>query len=162
MRVGAIVAEPLASTSSVSTLECRERAREALAKVGLSPDDARRFPGEFSGGQRQRIAIARATVSRPDLIILDEPVSSQDISVRAQILNLLKDLQDETGAAFLLITHDLSTLRFMCDEVAVMHRGRIVERGATEDVCGAPQAAYTRTLLSSILSIDPDQSQATD
>jgi ABC-type oligopeptide transport system ATPase subunit len=161
MNVGAVVSEPLRSTGSASGSELRERAAEALRKVGLSPDDVRRFPGEFSGGQRQRIAIARAIASRPDLIILDEPVSSQDISVRAQILNLLKDLQDETGAAFLLITHDLSTLRFMCDEVAVMHRGRIVERGAAKQVCEDPQDTYTRTLLASALSIDGNQSPAT-
>ena len=154
MSVGALVAEPLLSTGSTSGAERRDRVAEALRKVGLSPDDTRRFPGEFSGGQRQRIAIARAIASRPDLVILDEPVSSQDISVRAQILNLLKDLQDETGMAFLLITHDLSTLRFMCDEVAVMHRGRIVERGVAAAVCDTPQDAYTRTLLASVLSID--------
>jgi ABC-type oligopeptide transport system ATPase subunit len=154
MNVGEIIAEPLAATGSASATERRERARAALAKVGLSADDAKRFPGEFSGGQRQRIAIARAIASRPDVIVLDEPVSSQDISVRAQILNLLKDLQDETGAGFLLITHDLSTLRFMCDDVAVMHRGRIVERGPAAQVCDNPQDAYTQALLASTLSID--------
>jgi ABC-type oligopeptide transport system ATPase subunit len=154
MSVGEIVAEPLAATGSATAGERRERARTALAKVGLAPDDTKRFPAEFSGGQRQRIAIARAIASRPDVIVLDEPVSSQDISVRAQILNLLKDLQEETGAAFLLITHDLSTLRFMCDDVAVMHRGRIVERGPAAEICNNPQNAYTQTLLASTLSID--------
>ncbi len=154
MSVGEIVTEPLAATGSASAAERRERAQAALSKVGLSPDDVKRFPGEFSGGQRQRIAIARAIASRPDVIVLDEPVSSQDISVRAQILNLLKDLQEETGAAFLLITHDLSTLRFMCDEVAVMHRGRLVERGPASQVCDNPKDSYTRTLLGSTLSID--------
>ncbi len=154
MSVGAIVSEPLLSTGAFSGAQRRQLAGEALARVGLSPDDARRFPGEFSGGQRQRIAIARAIAPQPDLLILDEPVSSQDVSVRAQILNLLKDLQDKTGAAFLLITHDLSTLRFMCDDVAVMHRGRIVEHGTAAQVCVTPRHAYTRTLLSSSLSID--------
>jgi ABC-type microcin C transport system duplicated ATPase subunit YejF len=154
MNVGNIIAEPMAATSAASPAERRERTREALLKVGLSPDDTRRFPGEFSGGQRQRVAIARAIASKPDLIILDEPVSSQDISVRAQILNLLKDLQDETGMGFLLITHDLSTLRFMCDDVLVMHRGRIVERGSAAQVCDQPADPYTQTLVSSVLSID--------
>jgi ABC-type microcin C transport system duplicated ATPase subunit YejF len=154
MSVGAIIAEPLRSTGAAPVRERRERARESLVKVGLSPDDARRFPGEFSGGQRQRIAIARAIASRPDLVILDEPVSSQDISVRAQILNLLKDLQAETGMAFLLITHDLSILRFMCDDVAVMQGGLIVEQGPASQVCDAPQNAYTQALMASALSID--------
>jgi ABC-type oligopeptide transport system ATPase subunit len=154
MSIGAIVSEPLFSTGAASATERRERAGEALARVGLSPDDARRFPAEFSGGQRQRIAIARAIASRPDIVILDEPVSSQDISVRAAILNLLKDLQDETGMGFLLITHDLSTLRFMCDEVAVMAKGRIVERGPADAVCTAPSHAATRTLFASALTLD--------
>jgi ABC-type microcin C transport system duplicated ATPase subunit YejF len=154
MSVGEIIAEPLAAAGSASAAERQERSRAALTKVGLSPDDVKRFPGEFSGGQRQRIAIARAIASQPDVIVLDEPVSSQDISVRAQILNLLKDLQEETGAAFLLITHDLSTLRFMCDDVAVMHRGRMVERGPATQVCGNPQNDYTRSLLASTLSLD--------
>jgi ABC-type oligopeptide transport system ATPase subunit len=154
MSIGAIVSEPLLSTGAASAAERKDRSREALTRVGLSPDDARRFPAEFSGGQRQRIAIARAIASRPDVIVLDEPVSSQDISVRAAILNLLKDLQDETGMGFLLITHDLSTLRFMCDEVAVMARGRIVERGPAETVCAAPEHAATRALFASALVLD--------
>jgi ABC-type oligopeptide transport system ATPase subunit len=153
MRVGEIIAEPM-GVAGTPPLERRERIANALVKVGLSADDARRFPGEFSGGQRQRIAIARAIASRPDLIILDEPVSSQDISVRAQILNLLKDLQEETGVGFILITHDLSTLRFMCDEVMVMHRGKAVERGSPDRICNHPENAYTRELVSSVLSID--------
>jgi ABC-type oligopeptide transport system ATPase subunit len=154
MRVGEIIAEPMAATGAAPLDERRDRAWEALRKVGLSPDDARRFPGEFSGGQRQRIAIARAIASRPELIILDEPVSSQDISVRAQILNLLKDLQEESGAGFLLITHDLSTLRFMCDEVMVMHRGKVVERGPAARICEAPENPYTQELVASVLPID--------
>jgi len=153
MRVGEIIAEPM-GVSGTPAVEQRERVASALVKVGLSPDDARRFPAEFSGGQRQRIAIARAIASRPDLIILDEPVSSQDISVRAQILNLLKDLQEETGVGYILITHDLSTLRFMCDEVMVMHRGKVVERGPPARICEQPENAYTRELVSSVLSID--------
>ncbi len=153
MTVGAIIAEPLL-WSGVASRERRTLVAEALSSVGLSPDDARRFPGEFSGGQRQRIAIARAIASQPDVIILDEPVSSQDISVRAQILNLLKDIQEQRGVAYLLITHDLSTLSFMCDQVAVLHQGKVVEFGPAAQVCTAPKHAYTVTLLSSVLSID--------
>jgi ABC-type oligopeptide transport system ATPase subunit len=154
MKIGAIVSEPLLSTGAALAPERRERAYEALVRVGLSPDDAKRFPAEFSGGQRQRIAIARAIASRPDIVILDEPVSSQDISVRSAILNLLKDLQDESGMGFLLITHDLSTLRFMCDEVAVMAHGHIVEQGSAEAVCAAPQHAAARALFASALALD--------
>lgn len=155
LKVGMIVTEPLAAGGGPRGRDLRAVAGEALAKVGLAATDVDRFPGEFSGGQRQRIAIARAIAARPELIILDEPVSSQDISVRAQLLNLLKDLQEETKVAFLLITHDLSTLRFMCDDVAVMHRGRIVEQGHVADVCDKPKDAYTRSLLASALSLDP-------
>jgi ABC-type oligopeptide transport system ATPase subunit len=154
MAVGAIIAEPLFWSGRTNREERRTRVAAALTAVGLSLDDARRFPGEFSGGQRQRIAIARAIASQPDVIILDEPVSSQDISVRAQILNLLKDIQEQRGVAFLLITHDLSTLSFMCDEVAVLHQGKVVELGPAAQVCNAPKHAYTTMLLSSVLSID--------
>jgi ABC-type oligopeptide transport system ATPase subunit len=154
MAVGAIISEPLLWSGAASGEERRACVAEALTSVGLSPGDARRFPGEFSGGQRQRIAIARAIASQPDVIILDEPVSSQDISVRAQILNLLKDIQEQRGVAYLLITHDLSTLSFMCDEVAVLHQGKVVELGPAAQVCSAPKHAYTTTLLSSVLSID--------
>jgi ABC-type microcin C transport system duplicated ATPase subunit YejF len=154
MTVGAIISEPLFWSGSTTREERRIRITGALTSVGLSPDDARRFPGEFSGGQRQRIAIARAIASQPDVIILDEPVSSQDISVRAQILNMLKDIQEQRGIAYLLITHDLSTLSFMCDEVAVLHQGKVVEHGPAAQVCSAPKHSYTASLLSSALSID--------
>ena len=154
MTIGAIVSEPLLWSGAAGREERRARVAEALVSVGLSPDDIGRFPGNFSGGQRQRIAIARAIASQPHVIILDEPVSSQDISVRAQILNLLKDIQEQKGVAYLLITHDLSTLSFMCDEVAVLHQGKVVEHGTAAQVCTAPKHAYTATLLSSVLSID--------
>ncbi len=159
MKVGAIIAEPLLAGGGTTGAQRRERTADALRSVGLTPDDAKRFPSEFSGGQRQRIAIARAVVSRPDLVILDEPVASQDISVRAQILNLLKDLQDETGMGFLLVTHDLSTLRFMCDEVVVMKGGLVVERGPAAQLCDAPQTDYARELFGAALSIDASQHQ---
>jgi ABC-type microcin C transport system duplicated ATPase subunit YejF len=161
MKVGSIITEPLLATGAARRVERRERGAEALRNVGLSPDDARRFPSEFSGGQRQRIAIARAIVSRPDLVILDEPVASQDISVRAQILNLLKDLQDETGMGFLLVTHDLSTLSFMCDDVVVMKAGEVVERGPAITICDAPQSDYARELFGSALMLDPPLREAT-
>jgi ABC-type oligopeptide transport system ATPase subunit len=154
MPVGAIISEPLLWSGATNRQARRTRVADALTAVGLSPDDARRFPGEFSGGQRQRIAIARAIASQPDVIILDEPVSSQDISVRAQILNLLKDIQEQRGVAYLLITHDLATLSFMCDDVAVLHQGKVVELGPAAQVCNAPKHPYTATLLSSVLSID--------
>ena len=154
MRVGAIITEPLLATGASPPLSVATAPPKRCRKVGLSPDDANRFPGEFSGGQRQRIAIARAITSRPQLIILDEPVSSQDVSVRAQILNLLKDLQDESGMAFLLITHDLSTLRFMCDDLLVMYRGKAVERGPAVQVCTSPRDPYSQRLFASALAID--------
>jgi ABC-type microcin C transport system duplicated ATPase subunit YejF len=154
MKVGAIISEPLLVGGGTTSTDRHDRTAAALRSVGLTPEDAKRFPSEFSGGQRQRIAIARAVVSRPDLVILDEPVASQDISVRAQILNLLKDLQDETGRGFLLVTHDLSTLRFMCDDVVVMKGGLVVERGPARELCDAPQTDYARELFGAALSID--------
>jgi oligopeptide/dipeptide ABC transporter ATP-binding protein len=156
MRVGAIIAEPLKAVAGMSREGVAQRVTEVLKAVGLKEADARRFPNEFSGGQRQRIAIARAIASRPALLMLDEPVSSQDISIRAQILNLLKDLKDEYGLGCLFISHDLATIRFMCDEVVVIYLGRIVERGPSEQVCNAPGHPYTKALLAAALVPDPD------
>ena len=156
MRVGAIIAEPLKTATRTTRAEVDTRVSEVLEAVGLKPSDARRFPNEFSGGQRQRIAIARAIASRPALLMLDEPVSSQDISIRAQILNLLKDLQEEYGLGCLFISHDLATIRFMCDEVVVIYLGRIVERGPSAQVCGAPGHPYTKALLAAVLPPDPE------
>lgn len=122
----------------------------ALERVGLSPDLMQRNPLELSGGQRQRVAIARAVMTRPDLIVLDEPVSALDVSVRAQILNLLLDLQEETGVAYLFISHDLAVVRAITDRMIVMDEGRVVESGETERVLAAPQAEATRALIDAV------------
>jgi peptide/nickel transport system ATP-binding protein len=160
-RVGRIVAEPLAGLAGRDDParhdgpERRRRVAEALEAVGLAPEDARRYPHEFSGGQRQRIAIARAAILRPRLIVADEPVSALDVSVQAQVLNLMADLQDRLATTYLFISHDLSVVRHVCHQVCVMYRGRIVERGATATVLHAPAHPYTRALLDAIPLPDP-------
>ena len=154
MTVGAIIGEPLRA-QGVGADEIGARVRQALDAVGLAADDAVKLPRAFSGGQRQRIAIARALATEARLMILDEAVSSQDVSIRAQLLNLLKDLQTERGLAFLFIAHDLPSVRYMSDTIAVMYCGRIVEQGPADAVCDAPQHPYTRALLASCLSVNP-------
>nr|WP_243077067.1 ATP-binding cassette domain-containing protein [Microbacterium sp. SS28] len=133
----------------------RERVDEVLAEVGLEPDMADRYPHEFSGGQRQRIAIARAIVHRPRLLVGDEPMSALDVTVRAQILELLADLRRRDDLTLVLVSHDIGVVQSLCDEVVVMKDGRIVEEGPTEKVLLEPQVAYTRRLLASIPVIDP-------
>jgi ABC-type oligopeptide transport system ATPase subunit len=155
MRVGSIVAEPLYAFGSPSRDERAARVGRALELVGLEAGDAARYPHAFSGGQRQRIAIARALIVDPGLIVLDEPVSSQDVSIRAQILNLLKDIRDATGVGYLFISHDLSTVRFLCDRVCVMYQGSIVEQAPTTSLFDAPRHPYTRTLFHAWLPPDP-------
>ena len=155
MRVGRIIAEPLTTIPGLSRAERDRRVGEVLEAVGLRAADGDRFPNEFSGGQRQRIAIARAIASKPEVLLLDEPVSSQDISIRAQILNILKDLQDEYGLGCIFISHDLATVRFMAHEVIVMYLGRVVERGTAEAICARPAHPYARALLAAALPPDP-------
>ncbi len=145
--VGQTVAEPLAVLHGASKAEQRERAGEVLGAVGLRPSDLDKYPHEFSGGQRQRIAIARALITRPKLIVADEPVSALDVSVQAQVLNLMQDLQDRYGVTYLFISHDLAVVDLVCDEVLVLQHGVVVERGATREVFNHPQHDYTRTLL---------------
>ncbi|MGV3618886.1 MAG: ATP-binding cassette domain-containing protein [Fimbriimonas sp.] len=137
--------------------ERTDRAAAQLLQVGLPPDALRRYPHEFSGGQRQRIAIARALVVQPSLLILDEPTSALDMSVQSQVLNLLSELQRSRGLTYLLITHNLDVVGYMADEVMVMERGRIVERGPTDRVMDTPESEATRKLLAALPSVDPDR-----
>lgn len=158
MRVGAAITEPLRSPllrdrPDVPS-EHAARLAEVLAAVGLDPDMAGRFPHEFSGGQRQRIAIARALVAAPDVLIADEPVSALDVSVRAQVLNLLGELVAHQGLTLVFISHDLSVVRHLCDSVAVLRRGQIVEQGPIEPIYADPQHPYTRELLAAVPHLD--------
>lgn len=148
--VARIVAEPLEALSLGTRTEQRERAAESLSAVGLRTTDLDKYPHEFSGGQRQRIAIARALITRPKLIVADEPVSALDVSVQAQVLNLMQDLQQQFGISYLLISHDLAVVNHLCDEVCVVFRGEIVERGETGELFRQAQHPYTRTLLDAI------------
>ncbi|KZM51381.1 oligopeptide/dipeptide ABC transporter ATP-binding protein [Labrenzia sp. OB1] len=157
VRIRDFVAEPLVVNEKLTSGEVERRVHAALDAVGLRPQDARKFPHEFSGGQRQRIAIASAIVSRPRLIVLDEPVSGLDVSIRSQIINLFKDLQAEYGLSYILVAHDLATTRYLADRVAVMYLGQIIEQGATDDVFDAPAHPYTEALLSAALSADPGE-----
>src|SRR5499426_1882845 len=155
MRVGAIIAEPLVTNAEITTEAVRKRVLELLHLVGLSSAAADLFPHEFSGGQRQRIAIARALALSPKLVVLDEPVSALDVSIRAQILNLLRDLQKRLGVAYLFIAHDLAAVAHMSHTIAVMYLGKIVELGAAADVALAPKHPYTKALFSAALPLDP-------
>ena len=155
MRVEQIVGEPLIPENGVTRAMVRDRVREALQLVGLRGDSATLYPHEFSGGQRQRIAIARALVTMPKFILLDEPVSALDVSIRAQILNLLKRLQDELGLAYIMISHDLAAARYLATRLAVMYCGKLVETGVCEAVYTEPLHPYTEALLSAALPLHP-------
>ena len=156
MRVGSIVAEPLIGNSLWPGGALPERVFEILAEVGLEPEAVNLYPHEFSGGQQQRIAVARALASKPEFIILDEPVSALDVSIRAQIMNLLADLQSLYKLAFLLIAHNLATVRYMSHRVGVMYLGKLVEVAETEELYNNPLNPYTKALISAALSSHPD------
>ena len=148
--IARIVAEPLTALGRIDQAGLRERVAAALRQVGLRDADMEKFPHEFSGGQRQRIAIARALITRPKLIVADEPVSALDVSVQAQVLNLMQDLQEQLGLTYILISHDLAVVEYLCDEIAVMYLGRIVEQGRPEDLFDHCAHPYTRALLEAI------------
>ena len=155
MLVGDIIKEPLDINTSLSTTEKQDRIAWLLNKVGLNKEQANRFPHEFSGGQRQRIAIARALATNPKVVIADEPVSALDVSIQAQVINLMMDLQEEFNLTILFIAHDLSVVKHISTESAVMYLGEVVEYGNTETVFSDPQHDYSKTLLESIPHPDP-------
>jgi len=153
MRVSTIIAEPLPRETSKP--EARDRVTQVLSEVGLRADSGERFPHEFSGGQRQRIAVARALVTYPKSIILDEPVSALDVSIRAQVLNLLKDIQQRLGLSYFVISHDLATMRYISNRLNVMYAGKIVETGPSQEVYRNPLHPYSQALLSAALPLHP-------
>ena len=160
MRVFDIVAETLVVNEKLTRGELTRRVDEALISVGLRPAQAKLFPHEFSGGQRQRIAIASAIVARPEVLILDEPVSALDVSIRSQIMNLFKDIQAEYGCSYIVVAHDLGTTRYLADQIAVMYLGRLVELAETQDIFERPLHPYTAALLSAALPLRPGRSEA--
>jgi oligopeptide/dipeptide ABC transporter ATP-binding protein len=157
MRIGDVLEEPLIVHGLHDKAERRRKVAEILEVVGLGADHANRHPHEFSGGQRQRIGIARAIITRPKLVVADEAVSALDVSIQAQILNLLKDLQRELGLTYLFVSHDLAVIRHVSDHIGVMYLGRLVEYGACDNVYAAPKHPYTQALLSAIPREHPDQ-----
>ncbi|GKU78289.1 ABC transporter ATP-binding protein [Paenibacillus sp. L3-i20] len=156
-RIIDIVAEPLRNFERLSPADEKRRVRALLDQVGLSPETIYKYPHEFSGGQRQRIGIARAIALRPKLIIADEPVSALDLSVQAQVLNFMREIQRELKLTYLIISHDLGIIRHMCDHIGIMYKGRYVEKGTTEDIFNNPQHIYTKRLITAIPDIDPLQ-----
>ena len=155
MTVGSIVSEPLVEHTKLSAVERTERVEELLQAVGLNPQYTNRYPHEFSGGQRQRIGIARALALNPEFIICEEPIAALDVSIQAQVVNLLEDLQEKLGLTYLFISHDLSMIRHMAKRVAVMYLGHIVEIASSQELYTNPQHPYTRALLSAVPSHDP-------
>ena len=148
-KIGQALEEPLAINTALSAAERAERARAMLARVGLRPEHDARYPHMFSGGQRQRVAIARALMLEPKVVVADEPVSALDVSIQAQVLNLLMDLQQETGVAYVFISHNLAVVELIADEVLVMYLGRVMERAPKAALFAAPRHPYTRALLAS-------------
>ncbi|WP_026413004.1 ABC transporter ATP-binding protein [Actinomadura oligospora] len=158
-RVGSIIGDPFAIHGLADGAERKSRVQELMELVGLNPEHYNRFPAEFSGGQRQRIGIARALALKPKLIICDEPVSALDVSIQAQVINLLKDLQNELGLTYVFIAHDLSVVRYVSDRVAVMYLGRVVENAAEAELYGGPRHPYAAALLSAASIADPDEAE---
>jgi peptide/nickel transport system ATP-binding protein len=158
-RIGQIVGDPLKLQGVARGSELRRQVQELLERVGLSSEHLNRYPHEFSGGQRQRIGIARALALKPKLVICDEPVSALDVSIQAQIVNLLDDLQDELGLAYLFVAHDIGVVRHISDRIAVMHDGKIVEQGTADQVCEQPKDDYTKKLLAAVPIPDPRESR---
>lgn len=159
-RIYDIIAEPLRNFEKLSDTEEKHRVRELLDTVGLGDDDLFKYPFEFSGGQRQRIGVARAISTNPKLVIADEPVSALDLSVQAQVLNYMQEIQKQFNISYLFISHDLGVVRHMCDSMAIMHRGRFVELGTRDDIYNHPQHIYTKRLLAAIPDINVDQREA--
>ena len=157
MNVGQIVEEPLTIHTKQSPDQRRERVMWLMEKVGLSPDYIRRYPHEFSGGQRQRIGIARALATNPKIVVADEPVSALDVSIQAQVVNLMQDLQKEFGLSYIFIAHDLSVVRHISNRIAVMYKGKIVELGVADDIYRRPQHEYSRELLAAVPRPDPER-----
>ncbi len=155
MTVGSIISEPLLEHQSLRAKQRQERVEDLLKSVGLDPNVTNRYPHEFSGGQRQRIGIARALALSPDFIICDEPIAALDVSIQAQVINLLEDLQEEFGLTYLFISHDLSMIRHIADRVAVMYLGRIVEIASSQELYSRPTHPYTKALLSAVPLHDP-------
>lgn len=154
-RIIEIITEPLKNFENLSYEEEKRRASELLEIVGLSDDSLYKYPHEFSGGQRQRIGIARSVATKPKLIIADEPVSALDLSVQAQVLNYMKEIQKQFGMSYLFISHDLGVIKHMCDEIFIMYKGRFVEKGLKEDIYGNPQHIYTKRLIAAIPEVNP-------
>ena len=159
-RVGSIIGDPLAIHGVAEGPERKRRVQELMEIVGLNPEHYNRFPSEFSGGQRQRIGVARALALRPSLVVCDEPVSALDVSVQAQIINLLEDLQGEFGLTYVFIAHDLAVVEHVSDRVAVMYLGKVVELADTAELFGSPRHPYTAALLSASMIADPEKARS--